>query len=401
MPQFLGSPLVQYFDDNGYLLQGGQLFSYAPGTTTPQVTYPTIADATNQTNPNTNPVILDSRGEAQVVLYGSTKLVLEDSNGNVLWTVDNVGEGVNNIYDTNGNLLLAFTQVPNAVNYINVTNAASGSYPTIAGNGSDTNIGMNLSPKGTGYVNVEGNMVMNGFNISSGQINGFNYPTTDGLSGATLVTNGSKTLAMKYAPGTLLNIQVFTANGTYTPTVGTTKQLVYCTGGGGAGGSNPSTSSGYTASGGGGGATTVTLASMTGNQTVVLGLGGIAGGTTTGGATTIGTLGALGGLAGLAGNASGVDGGAGGALSGTYTYGITGLAGEGAFNGTTNRSGAGGGTMWGNGAPGVIVTGGTGINGKNATTPGAGGGGAANGASASASLGGQGANGVVIIYEYA
>lgn len=59
-------------------LVGGKLYTYEAGTTTPKVTY---TDAT-ETTPNTNPVILNSRGEADVWLgLGTYKFVLTDSTG--------------------------------------------------------------------------------------------------------------------------------------------------------------------------------------------------------------------------------------------------------------------------------------------------------------------------------
>ena len=89
MAQFLGTPKVQYFDSNGDPLSGGLLYTYASGSTTNKATYPTLADALAGTNANANPVVLDSRGEATVVLSGVTKLVLKDSAGSTVWTVDN------------------------------------------------------------------------------------------------------------------------------------------------------------------------------------------------------------------------------------------------------------------------------------------------------------------------
>ena len=78
----------QFFSSSGALLAGGQLFSYLAGTTTPAATY---TDASGST-PNTNPVILDANGSAEVWMSLSTayKFVLEDANNNVQWTVDNV-----------------------------------------------------------------------------------------------------------------------------------------------------------------------------------------------------------------------------------------------------------------------------------------------------------------------
>jgi hypothetical protein len=82
------SPKLQFFDANGNPLVGGKLYSYTAGTTSPLATY---TDSTN-TSANTNPIILDSRGEAGVWV-GPSKytFVLEDADGNLIWTVDGVG----------------------------------------------------------------------------------------------------------------------------------------------------------------------------------------------------------------------------------------------------------------------------------------------------------------------
>lgn len=86
-------PLQHFVDGNGNALTGGKLFTYAAGTTTKQNTY---TDATGAT-PNANPVILNSRGEAQVWLDStkSYKFVLSpatdsDPPTNAIWTVDSL-----------------------------------------------------------------------------------------------------------------------------------------------------------------------------------------------------------------------------------------------------------------------------------------------------------------------
>jgi len=80
-------PKFQAFDANGNPLAGGLLYSYEAGTTTPLATY---TDSTGGT-PNTNPVVLDARGEASVWLADSPyKLVLKDATDVEIWTVDNV-----------------------------------------------------------------------------------------------------------------------------------------------------------------------------------------------------------------------------------------------------------------------------------------------------------------------
>ena len=54
----VGGAAAQFFDNNGVLLIGGKIYSYAAGTTTPLVTYTNSSGAT----PHTNPIVLDSAG---------------------------------------------------------------------------------------------------------------------------------------------------------------------------------------------------------------------------------------------------------------------------------------------------------------------------------------------------
>lgn len=58
---------LQVFDNEGKILDGGKLYFFALGTTTPKETYQDI----NGTATNTNPVILDSVGSSQIYLNGS------------------------------------------------------------------------------------------------------------------------------------------------------------------------------------------------------------------------------------------------------------------------------------------------------------------------------------------
>lgn len=89
-------PKMQFFTAAGLPLVGGKLFTYASGTTVPLATYTDSAGIFV----NTNPVILDSRGEANVWLGPSRyTFVLKDANDNLIWTVDGVGtiQGVQNL----------------------------------------------------------------------------------------------------------------------------------------------------------------------------------------------------------------------------------------------------------------------------------------------------------------
>lgn len=80
-------PVFRALDSNGKPLNGGKLFSYAAGTTTPLATF---TDATSGT-PNTNPVVLDSTGTAKIFLSNSTyKFVLQNQFGVQQWTIDNI-----------------------------------------------------------------------------------------------------------------------------------------------------------------------------------------------------------------------------------------------------------------------------------------------------------------------
>jgi hypothetical protein len=79
---------MQFFTAAGIPLVGGKLYTYASGTTVPLATY---TDSVGDTA-NTNPIILDSRGEAGVWLGPSRyTFKLEDADGNLIWTVDGVG----------------------------------------------------------------------------------------------------------------------------------------------------------------------------------------------------------------------------------------------------------------------------------------------------------------------
>ena len=64
MAHLLTGTTFRGFTDDGAPLVGGKLWTYASGTTTPQ---PTYTDST-LTTPNTNPITLNARGEAEIWL---------------------------------------------------------------------------------------------------------------------------------------------------------------------------------------------------------------------------------------------------------------------------------------------------------------------------------------------
>ncbi|MBV6343601.1 hypothetical protein HWQ67_18700, partial [Candidatus Magnetobacterium casensis] len=90
MAVILNYPLFHADDDNGAPLTGGLLYTYEAGTSTAKATYTDRGAGTA----NSNPVVLDSRGEAIVYGAGIYKLILQTSAGVTVWTQDNVELGL-------------------------------------------------------------------------------------------------------------------------------------------------------------------------------------------------------------------------------------------------------------------------------------------------------------------
>jgi hypothetical protein len=60
------------------------------------------------------------------------------------------------ILDTNGNELFLLTATGSAVNELTFANAAAGNAPSFTASGGDSNISINLVPKGTGQIQING-----------------------------------------------------------------------------------------------------------------------------------------------------------------------------------------------------------------------------------------------------
>ena len=94
-PSPIGGFAAQFFDNNGVILSGGKIYTYAAGTTTPQATYTSAAGVT----PHANPIILDSAGRVpggEIWLTDGLvyKFVIETATAILLGTYDNI-TGVN------------------------------------------------------------------------------------------------------------------------------------------------------------------------------------------------------------------------------------------------------------------------------------------------------------------
>ncbi|KAA5974847.1 MULTISPECIES: hypothetical protein [unclassified Pantoea] len=236
-------------------------------------------------------------------------------------------------------------------------------------------------------------------------------PTGSGVSVAAgisaFVYGDGTNINQAASPGSLINVQVFTSSGTYTPTSGTKKIIVEVLGAGGGGGSSSAantSANGLGTGGGGGGYAKSYLTSVPASQSVTVGVGGAP--ASNGGASSFGSIVSNGGVAGAnnlnATYQSGVTqqrGGAGGTASGGNLINarggtalqalwtsvgncLSGSGGSSHFAGTTTPVGGAAGA----GDSGTLGNGGSGAN-SNATT--------------SVLAGGSGGNGIVIVWEYA
>ena len=104
-------------------------------------------------NDSTNPDIVDiSLGLASIVSDTSPQLGgdLDTNDFNIAF------DDAHGINDENGNEQIIFQTTASAVNQFDITNAATGNNPSISATGGDTNICINLVPKGSGEVQANG-----------------------------------------------------------------------------------------------------------------------------------------------------------------------------------------------------------------------------------------------------
>ena len=78
---------ARFFDRCGKPLAGGKIYTYEANTTTPKVTYKDPYGLT----PNTNPIILDAAGEADIYLDGTYRIRITDRNDVLVNDVAKIG----------------------------------------------------------------------------------------------------------------------------------------------------------------------------------------------------------------------------------------------------------------------------------------------------------------------
>ena len=106
------------------------------------ISFATIDTSANTINFIDSTVTFDIVGDTSPQLGGdldtnSANIKIDDAHG---------------ILDDDGNEHILFQKTASAVNFIEVTNQATGSNPSISANGSDTNVGLEFSTKGTGAI---------------------------------------------------------------------------------------------------------------------------------------------------------------------------------------------------------------------------------------------------------
>lgn len=131
------------------------------GTTLSNLTLIWSATGSDQTYPAGATVDLSTTAELLGRLADGLAVSLDQS-GNIVASTTatfnaniDIADSSTAIRDSSDNELVKFTKTASAVNEITVTNAATGSGPTLSATGGDTNISMNITAKGTGRVVID------------------------------------------------------------------------------------------------------------------------------------------------------------------------------------------------------------------------------------------------------
>jgi len=97
-----------------------------------------------------------SGGTGVVIPRGGKTFMFTD--GSTMFNLLDEVNRLSEINDADNNEVLKFGTTASAVNEITITNAATGNRPTIQASGGDSNVGISITPKGSGNVTVSGTM---------------------------------------------------------------------------------------------------------------------------------------------------------------------------------------------------------------------------------------------------
>jgi hypothetical protein len=139
------------------------------------------------------------------------------SSANISYNFQSKGTGAFG-FTTGGGQQAAISNTASAVNYLNFTGAATGAAPTISAAGSDANIGLVLSSKGTGVVALGGSTAANSGLQVKPTVSCVNYVQVNGNTtgnGVNLQAEGSDAdVALSIRAKGTFNIPFFTGGGT-------------------------------------------------------------------------------------------------------------------------------------------------------------------------------------------
>jgi len=146
-----------------YLTTNGTDSSWAANSlgtvTSVAATVPSVLSIAGSPITTSGTLAITYSGTALPVLNGGTGVTTSTGTTNVVLSGSPtiVTPVIAQINDANGNAELKFSTIASAVNQITIENAATGNPVHISATGTDTNIGIHLTPKGaSGYVNVQG-----------------------------------------------------------------------------------------------------------------------------------------------------------------------------------------------------------------------------------------------------
>jgi len=143
-------------------IPSGQTLDISNATVSTPSSIVTLTGSQTLTNKTlTTPVISSISNTGTLTLPTSTDtlvgLATSDTLTNKTLTSPTINDPViNTIDDSNGNEEIIFTTTASAVNELTVANAATGDGPILSATGGDTNVDLNLTPKGTGKVIFNG-----------------------------------------------------------------------------------------------------------------------------------------------------------------------------------------------------------------------------------------------------
>ena len=203
---------------DGVIIGGGSVATASASSATPQDVGTSGGSAGAGTDFSRDDHVHDIGSASDLVADVTPQLGGDlDANGQ-----DILIDSGNFIGDENGNEQVVFITIASAVNHLQVTNAASGGSPILAAVGVNTDIDVDITPKGSGTVDLNGPVELGGTLDTKGNaivsssaadipitpdttgdiiLDGQKWPQADGSNGQGLITDGSGQLSWQNSPG--------------------------------------------------------------------------------------------------------------------------------------------------------------------------------------------------------